>query len=145
MSGEELATCAMATVMLIGRMAPNEVAIAFFESDTHVVKTFDQDSDLDQVADTLLDLQATGGTCADAALKWAVEQFVEHPSADHLTLFLMSDFCFFEGEGEIAQLAEDLAGMDTRFFGACHGMVDSKMVNVFTSAMPGGFGEVDDV
>ncbi len=138
MSGQELATCAISVVMLLGKLVSNEIAIALFESDTHVVKTFDHAADLDQVADTLLDLQAEGGTCVDAALHWAIEQFESHSSAENQTLFLLSDFFFFEDESEVANLATHLADLDVRFLGAGHGQVSESMQHVFTNAMPGG-------
>lgn len=50
-SGGELAVCAIAVVMLLGKLLPEEVALAVFESDTHVLKGFPDSSDLDTVAD----------------------------------------------------------------------------------------------
>src|SRR5215510_403449 len=53
MGGRELANCAISVVMLLGRMNPQEIAVALFESDTHVVKGFHQERDLDEVMDRL--------------------------------------------------------------------------------------------
>ncbi len=52
--------------MLLGRLAPQEIAIALFESDTYVVKGFGEKRDLDEVTNRLLELAATGGTRVDA-------------------------------------------------------------------------------
>lgn len=137
MSGRELASCAIAVVMLLGRLAPEEVAIALFESDTHVVKTFDDARDLDDVADQLLDLAATGGTRVDRALEWMANQFSAVPEAEFRLMFLLSDFCFFESPAELNKRIRGLIEQDVRFMGAAHGHVDQKTAQLFRDAMPG--------
>ncbi|MEL6179009.1 MAG: hypothetical protein AAFS10_08640, partial [Myxococcota bacterium] len=67
MSGGELAVCSMAIVMLLGKLLPQEVALAAFESNTHVIKNFTDTTNLDQVADVVLDLEATGGMRVSAS------------------------------------------------------------------------------
>src|SRR5262249_45949104 len=89
MAGRELANCAISVVMLLGRLAAEEIAIALFESDTHVIKGFHQERDLDEVMDRLLELSALGGTRVDAALRWSCEQFDEVPEAEYRVLFLL--------------------------------------------------------
>ena len=98
MGGGELAACAIAIVMLLGRLLPSEVALAAFESNTHVIKDFADDVDLDHVADQVLELAATGGTRVEAALRWCTGQLQDMPEADLRVLFLLSDFAFFEDE-----------------------------------------------
>ena len=66
MGGRELANCAISVVMLLGRLEPQEIAIAVFESDTHIIKGFTQEREIDEVTDYLLELAATGGTRVDA-------------------------------------------------------------------------------
>ena len=101
MGGRELANCAISVVMLLGKLAPQEIAIALFESDTHVIKGFQQEREIDEVTDRLLELAATGGTRVDAALKWANEQFEEVPEAEFRLLFLLSDYEFFESPKDL--------------------------------------------
>jgi Mg-chelatase subunit ChlD len=137
MGGRELANCAIAVVMLLGRLAPEEVAIALFESDTHVLKGFHSDRDLDTIADEILDLRATGGTRVDRALQWVAEQFDEVPEAELRMLFLLSDYCFFESKDELRARLSHLAGQDVRLLGAAHGSIDKDTAAVFQSSMVG--------
>ena len=136
MSGPELSTCAISIVMLLGRLKSEEVAVALFESDTHVVKTFDQERSLDEVADELLELNSFGGTCVDQALAWASEQFLAD-RAERQILFLLSDFCFFESPEEIAAHARRLADQQVRFLGASHGPSMQESIDPFLEAMTG--------
>ena len=80
MSGMKLAACSIAVMVLIGSLRAEEVAICFFESDTHVVKEFGDDKDLEDLADELLELQARGGTQVQAALNWGAKQLEETTS-----------------------------------------------------------------
>jgi Mg-chelatase subunit ChlD len=137
MGGRELANCAISVVMLLGRLAPQEVAIALFESDTHVIKGFQQERDLDEVMDRLLELAATGGTRVDAALRWAYEQFEEVPEAEFRLLFLLSDFEFFESPRDLGDLAHALAAQNVRYMGAAHGHLNKKTSDVFQEALGG--------
>ncbi len=57
---------------------------------------FADEQSLDEVADRLLELKATGGTCVDAALRWVYDQFDADFESDRQILFLLSDYCFFE-------------------------------------------------
>lgn len=121
MSGKELAVCSIAVVMLLAQVTPEEVAIALFESDTHVVKPFADPADLDAVADQLLDLKATGGTRVDRALQWIADEFEGVNDAEFRLLFLLSDFCFSEQPAELVGHAQRLAAMGVRWLGASHG------------------------
>jgi Mg-chelatase subunit ChlD len=137
MGGRELANCAISVVMLLGRLAPEEIAIALFESNTHVVKGFNEERDLDAVADRLLELEATGGTRVDAALDWLAGQFEEVPEAEFRLMFLLSDFCFFERVSELERRAFLLADGDVRFIGAAHGHFQKDTAEVFKSILGG--------
>src|SRR5262249_4341381 len=95
MSGKDLAVCASAVVMLLGRLRSEEVAVALFESNTHVVKRFSEHRELDAVASELLELRATGGTRVDMALRFIADQFESAAEQERRVLFLLSDFCFF--------------------------------------------------
>jgi Mg-chelatase subunit ChlD len=137
MGGRELANCAISVVMLLGRMAPQELAVALFESDTHTVKGFCEERDLDEVIDRLLELAATGGTRVDAALRWAHAQFEEVPEAEYRMLFLLSDFEFFESPRDLEALIESLAAQNTRFLGAAHGRYNKQMAEHFQAVLGG--------
>jgi Mg-chelatase subunit ChlD len=137
MGGRELANCAISVVMLLGRLAPQEIAIAVFESDTHVIKGFNQERDLDEVTDYLLELAATGGTRVDAALRWAYEQFEDVPEAEFRILFLLSDFEFFESIRDLDELTRSLASQNARYIGAAHGHYNKKTAEHFQEALGG--------
>lgn len=145
MSGRELAVCAIAVVMLLARLAPEEVAIALFESDTHVVKGFADERDLDQVADELLELRATGGTRVDAALKWVADELEAVAEAEFRLLFVLSDFCFFEQPKELLDHAARLAAMNVSWLGASHGTVCKECRELLTSALGGATVKLDDL
>jgi Mg-chelatase subunit ChlD len=137
MGGRELANCAISVVMLLGRLSPQEVAIALFESDTHVIKGFQQERDLDEVTDRLLELAATGGTRVDAALGWAYEQFDEVPEAEFRLLFLLSDFEFFESPRDLEERIRALAGQNVRYLGAAHGHFRKQVSDHFQEGLGG--------
>jgi Mg-chelatase subunit ChlD len=137
MSGEDLAICSVAVVMLLGKLAPQEVSLAVFESNTHVMKSFDEDADLDELADKVLELQATGGTQVGAALTWAREQLVGMGEADQHILFVLSDFAFFEKEEELRQHGLALADLGLTFLAAHHGYVDRSSLEVLRASMGG--------
>jgi Mg-chelatase subunit ChlD len=137
MGGRELANCAISVVMLLGRLAPQELAVALFESDTHVVKAFQQERDLDEVTDHLLELKATGGTRVDAALRWSIEQFEEVPEAEFRLLFLLSDFEFFESPRDLELLTQGLSNLAVRFLGAAHGHVNQRIAEHFHAFLGG--------
>lgn len=137
MSGGELAVCAMATVMLLGRLLPSEVALAAFESNTHVIKNITDGTDLDAVADIVLDLAATGGTRVEAALKWTAEQFAATPEADTRILFLLSDFAFFEGEQALKGHCQNIAGLGVRLLAASHGYIQQRTLELMLEEIGG--------
>ena len=137
MGGRELANCAISVVMLLSRLAPQEIAIAVFESDTHVIKGSTRSARSTEVTDYLLELAATGGTRVDAALRWAYEQFDEVPEAEFRLLFLLSDFEFFESPRDLDELTRSLASQNARYIGAAHGHYNKRTAEHFHQAMGG--------
>jgi Mg-chelatase subunit ChlD len=137
MGGRELANCAISVVMLLGRLAPQEIAVTLFESDTHVIKGFNEERELDEVTDRLLELAATGGTRVDAALKWAYDQFEEVPEAEFRLLFLLSDFEFFESPRDLEQHCRALSSQNVRYIGAAHGHFSKRNAELFQEALGG--------
>ena len=137
MSGRDLAVCAIAVVMLMGRLQPEELALALFESDTHVIKGFASHRDLDEVAGELLELRATGGTCVDAALRFMHDEFAAQSEQERRVLFLLSDFCFFESTEELHPLLDQLRELDVHFLGAGHGHVSKHVAACFADRLGG--------
>ena len=74
MHGEKLTWCSIAAAMLAYCLRPDELALAFFESDTHVVKSFSDRMPVEQVADDLLNLSSQGGTMLGSALEWLCDE-----------------------------------------------------------------------
>lgn len=122
MSGPDLAMCSIAVVMLLGKLRPDEVSVAVFESDTHVVKRFADDADLDVIADQLLDLVARGGTCVDRALRFVADEMAS-VDAPLRVLFLLSDFAFSERPDEVRTLGRRIAEHGVTLLAAAHGYV----------------------
>ena len=143
MGGGELAACAITIVMLLGRLLPEEVALAAFESDTHTIKSFHEDVDLDRVADQVLELEATGGTRVEAALDWAASELEQVPEANLRVLFLLSDFAFFEGDDVLRSRGDALAGLGTRLLAASHGYVHQSSLAVLLGAIGGEHLKID--
>ena len=137
MSGDELAICSIAVVMLLGKLRSEEIAIALFESDTHIMKSFKNLTDLDSVIDKLLDLKAMGGTRVDAALKWIYEEFETVTDTEYRILFLLSDFCFFEKHEEVSVHCQTLGDCGVKFIGASHGRSCMDYVHLFHDCMGG--------
>nr|MBA3540943.1 VWA domain-containing protein [Deltaproteobacteria bacterium] len=137
MSGRDLAVCAIAVIMLMGRLQPEELALALFESDTHVIKGFASGRDLDDVAGELLELRATGGTCVDAALRFMHDEFAGQADQERRVLFLLSDFCFFESHDELRPLLDDLRALDVHFIGAGHGHISRDVAALFAQRLGG--------
>ncbi|MFZ5443789.1 MAG: VWA domain-containing protein, partial [Myxococcota bacterium] len=137
MSGRDLAVCAIAVVMLLGRLKPEELALALFESDTHVVKGFADSRDLDDVASELLELRATGGTCVDAALRFARDEFASQAEQERRVLFVLTDFAFSEDEAALAGPLDALRELDVHFLGAAHGYVHQQLAAVFAQRLEG--------
>ncbi|MCF2141798.1 MAG: VWA domain-containing protein [Candidatus Lokiarchaeota archaeon] len=88
MSGAPLASAALATAMLLFAFSRDELAVALFESNTHVICKIGQSIDLDEVVDEILDLTARGGTQMSRALEWAEKQFELSRSQDRVFIMV---------------------------------------------------------
>lgn len=104
MSGDKLAYMAICMTMLCYGMRKDELAITFFESNTHVLKEFDEKIDLENIADELLTVQAQGGTQIQRALEWARLQFKEKSGAREKLNVLFTDAEVYD----LKEAAEDL-------------------------------------
>lgn len=120
----------MPSATIFWRLLPEEVALAAFESDTHVIKALDEDVDLDRVADQVLELEATEGTRVDAALRWASEQLDAAHEAELRVLFLLSDFAFFEDDKVLRSRATALSDQGTKLLAASHGYVQDHTLSL---------------
>ncbi len=114
MGGMKLAACSIAVMVLIGSLRADEVAICFFESNTHVVKKFGDEKNLEDVADELLDLHARGGTRVQAALNWGAKQ-LEETTTEMKICFLLTDCQFFEKEQEIKKELQSYVNQKVKF------------------------------
>ena len=123
MSGMKLAACSITVMVLIGSLRAEEVAICFFESNTHIVKEFGDEKNLEDLADELLDLRARGGTQVQRALQWGARQLQETTS-ELKVCFLLTDCMFFEKKEQIVkelnsyvnQKVEFLLGVNTKSY-----------------------------
>jgi Mg-chelatase subunit ChlD len=88
MSGPPLASSTIVTAMLLITFARDELGVALFESDTHVLCEIDEKIDIDEVVDEVLDLTARGGTQMSAALAWAEKQFELSRSQDKMFIMV---------------------------------------------------------
>jgi Mg-chelatase subunit ChlD len=91
MTGEKLAYMAICVTMLVYGMRKDEIGVAFFESDTHVLKKMSEKIDLEKLADDLLSVSARGGTRLQSALEWANKQFKENSSSREKLNVLFTD------------------------------------------------------
>jgi Mg-chelatase subunit ChlD len=91
MSGDKLAYMAICVTMLIYGLQKDELAITFFESDTHVLKKMTEKIDLEKLADDLLTISARGGTRIQSALQWARNQFKENANSREKLNILFTD------------------------------------------------------
>ncbi|MHA1202407.1 MAG: VWA domain-containing protein [Candidatus Heimdallarchaeaceae archaeon] len=88
MSGPPLASASIVTAMLLITFARDELGVALFESNTHVLCEIDEKVELDEVVDKILDLTAMGGTQMQAALSWAEKQFDLSRSEDKMFIMV---------------------------------------------------------
>jgi Mg-chelatase subunit ChlD len=95
MDGEKLAYMSISSVMLVYALKKQEIAICFFESDTHVLKTFCDDKSVDDLADDLLELKSQGGTMIKKALEWTIDQFESVDTREKMYL-LFTDAAIFD-------------------------------------------------
>ncbi|MBN2151050.1 MAG: VWA domain-containing protein [Candidatus Lokiarchaeota archaeon] len=84
MGGKPLACASIACAMLLMAFCRDELGVALFESNTHVICEINQSIEIDSVIDEILDLEARGGTQMQAALRWAEGQFQLSRSQDKM-------------------------------------------------------------
>jgi len=104
MSGQKLSQMALCATMLVYAFKPEELALTFFESNTHKVKNLDQDIELEKLVEELLEIQARGGTCINSALKWANNQFEKKGRSKHKLNVLFTDADVFDFKNSMKEL-----------------------------------------
>jgi Mg-chelatase subunit ChlD len=104
MTGEKLAFMAICVSMLVYGMRKDELAITFFESNTHVLKELNKKVDLEKLADELLSVKAMGGTKIQSALEWARKQFKENSSSREKLNIMFTDAEIFDLNKAIEEL-----------------------------------------
>lgn len=85
-------------------MRKDELAIKFFESDTHILKEMDQKIELEELADELLNITARGGTRIQSALEWARRQFKEKSGSREKLNVLFTDAEIYDINQAIEEL-----------------------------------------
>ncbi len=96
MTGDKLAYMSICVTMLCYGMRKDELGIAFFESNTHVLKGLDEKIDLEKLADELLSVTARGGTRIQSAIEWANKQFKEYSNSREKLNVLFTDAEIFD-------------------------------------------------
>jgi len=114
MAGDKLYYMSICSLMLLYAFRRDEVAIAFFESNTYRVKDVDEEISIEDLADELLELEAFGGTCVSRALLWAEEQ-LKKARAKTRALIILSDCAFYDYEEALALIGK-IKRMGTRIF-----------------------------
>ena len=104
MSGDKLAYMAICVTMLVYGMRKDELAITFFESDTHILKELTKKIDLEKLADDLLAVEAKGGTIIQKALEWAREQFEKKSNSREKLNVLFTDAEIYDLKQAIEEL-----------------------------------------
>ncbi|MFX0042721.1 MAG: VWA domain-containing protein [Candidatus Hodarchaeota archaeon] len=104
MSGDKLAYMSICITMLCYGLRKDELAITFFESNTHVLKEMTQKIDLEKLADELLSVKAQGGTRIQNALEWARKQFKEAAQSREKLNVLFTDAEVFDLREAIEEL-----------------------------------------
>jgi uncharacterized protein YegL len=104
MSGNKLAQMALCTTMLVYAFKPEELALTFFESNTHKLKNLDEEVELEKVVDELLDITARGGTCVNHALQWANLQFEKKARSKYKLNVLFTDADVFDFNNSLREL-----------------------------------------
>ena len=114
MTGNKLAQMALCTTMLVYAFKPEEIALTFFESNTHKLKNLDENVELEKVVDELLDITARGGTCINHALKWANLQFEKKARSKYKLNILFTDADVFDFNNSLKEL-QIMREKDIRF------------------------------
>ncbi|MFX1322813.1 MAG: VWA domain-containing protein [Promethearchaeota archaeon] len=104
MTGDKLAYMSICITMLCYGLRKDELAITFFESNTHVLKEMTQKIDLEKLADELLSVKAQGGTKIQSALEWARKQFKEAAQSREKLNVLFTDAEIFDLREAIEEL-----------------------------------------
>ncbi|MFX1276048.1 MAG: VWA domain-containing protein [Promethearchaeota archaeon] len=118
MEGEKLAQLALCTTMLLYGLRKDELAITYFESDTHVLKSINEDIDLEKIADELLSIKARGGTRIQAALEWARTEFKKNANSREKLNILFTDAEVFDLQQAVEEL-RILRSMNVDFIIVC--------------------------
>jgi len=109
MSGPPLASASIVTAMLLITFARDELGVALFESDTHVLCDIEKHVEIDEVVDEILDLTARGGTQMSAALQWAKKQFDLARSEDKM--FIMVTDAYLGDFGNCKEHLREIADL----------------------------------
>ncbi|MHA1931057.1 MAG: vWA domain-containing protein [Promethearchaeota archaeon] len=114
MTGRKLSQMALCATMLVYAFKPEELALTFFESNTHKVKDLDDKVELEKVVDELLEITARGGTRINSALVWANHQFAKKARSKHKLNILFTDADVYDYNSSLKELKK-LSEKDVKF------------------------------
>jgi len=103
MTGEPLAAATLAVATLVHAFRRDELGLAIFESNTHVVKNVGDFIDPDELIDFLLDVDSMGGTMLSGAISWAQGQVDDSPIRNRV--------CIIATDAIVADLNDAVEGL----------------------------------
>jgi Mg-chelatase subunit ChlD len=115
MSGEKLSYMAICATMLTYALRNDELAMCFFESNTHEIKNIDEKIDIEELAEELLSLKTMGGTMIQKALQWTQKNLSnEKTDAREKLNIMFTDAALFDFQPAIFELQKlDAMGVKT--------------------------------
>jgi Mg-chelatase subunit ChlD len=108
MDGKKLLSAALASIILLYILNTKDFQIIIFESKTHILKDFDDISEIDEVADKLLSVKSGGGTQVGKSLELLLEALNDLDANESLLSFIFSDFAFYESETELIKYLQKM-------------------------------------
>ena len=118
MTGEKLAYMAICVTMLVYGMKKDDLGIALFEKDTHILKEVNQKTDLEELADRLLGMKTRGTTFVQKALHWARDQLKKAYKSKHKINIMFTDADIFDIP-EAAEILRAFKSLNVDFILVC--------------------------
>jgi Mg-chelatase subunit ChlD len=108
MAGSKYLAAAMASTILLYLIKPEDLAVLTFESNAYIVKSFEDPTDLDKIAEDLLTIKASGGTQIGASFDYLLESVEKWEMGQPVFVFYFSDFEFYEADSELRSVLQKL-------------------------------------
>ena len=104
MEGTKMKLATFSAAILASFLKQDDLAIVLFDSESHVVKTFTSQIDIDSLVGSLLDLSAEGGTQIGQTFNFLAAECVKCPINQKYLIFLFSDLAVYEPPHELKQI-----------------------------------------